>query len=35
MLRIARFIAPGYPQHIAQRGNNRATVFCDDEGRYI
>jgi putative transposase len=31
MLRIAHIIAPGYPHHITQRGNNRATVFFDDE----
>jgi len=33
MPRIARVIAPGYPHHITQRGNNRATVFFDDEDR--
>jgi putative transposase len=33
MPRIARTIAPGYPHHITQRGNNRATVFFDDEDR--
>jgi putative transposase len=33
MPRIARIIAPGYPHHITQRGNNRATVFFDDEDR--
>jgi hypothetical protein len=31
MLRIARIIAPGYTHHITQRGNNRATVFFDDD----
>ncbi len=31
--RIARIIAPGYPHHITQRGNNRAMVFFDDEDR--
>jgi len=35
MPRIARIIAPGYPHHITQRGNNRATVFFDDEDRQI
>ena len=35
MPRIARIIAPGYPHHITQRGNNRATVFFDDEDREI
>lgn len=33
MSRIARIIAPGYPHHITQRGNNHATVFFDDEDR--
>lgn len=33
MSRIARIIAPGYPHHITQRGNNRTTVFFDDEDR--
>lgn len=33
MPRIARIIVPGYPHHITQRGNNRATVFFDDEDR--
>ena len=33
MPRIARIIAPGYPHHITQRGNNRTTVFFDDEDR--
>jgi len=33
MPRIARIVATGYPHHITQRGNNRATVFFDDEDR--
>jgi len=33
MPRIGRIIAPGNPHHITQRGNNRATVFFDDEDR--
>ena len=33
MPRIARVIATEYPHHIKQRGNNRATVFFDDEDR--
>jgi putative transposase len=33
MPRIARIIAAGFPHHITQRGNNRATVFFDDEDR--
>jgi len=35
MPRIARIIAPGYPHHITQRGNNRATVFFDDDDRQV
>jgi putative transposase len=33
MPRIARIIAAGYPHHITQRGNNRSTVFFDDDDR--
>lgn len=33
MPRVARIIAPGHPHHITQRGNNRTTVFFDDEDR--
>jgi len=33
MPRIARIIATGYPHHITQRGNNRATVFADHTNR--
>ena len=33
MPRIARLSAEGYPHHITQRGNNRETVFLDDEDR--
>jgi len=33
MPRIARIIAPGYPHHVTQRGNNRARVFFNDEDR--
>ncbi len=33
MPRIARIVATGYPHHITQRGNNRATVFFDDDDR--
>jgi putative transposase len=33
MLRIARVTLPDYPHHVTQRGNNRATVFFDDEDR--
>ncbi len=33
MPRIARIVAVGYPHHITQRGNNRQTVFFDDEDK--
>lgn len=33
MPRIARVCAVSYPHHITQRGNNRETVFFDDEDR--
>jgi len=33
MPRIARIVVPEYPHHVTQRGNNRATVFFDDEDR--
>ena len=31
MARIARFVAPGLPHHITQRGNRREPVFFSDE----
>jgi putative transposase len=33
MARLARIVVPGFPHHVTQRGNRRATVFDDDEGR--
>lgn len=33
MPRVARIIAPQYPHHITQRGNNRADVFLDEEDK--
>jgi putative transposase len=30
MARQPRFILPGYPQHIIQRGNNSHVIFADD-----
>ena len=37
MPRIARAVAPGYPHHIVQRGNNRDKVFFarKDRQRYL
>ena len=31
MARTARLILPGHPHHVYQQGNNRQTVFLDDE----
>ncbi|MEX2150367.1 MAG: transposase [Steroidobacteraceae bacterium] len=33
MPRIARFICPGLPHHVTQRGNRRGTVFFTNEDR--
>ena len=31
MARLPRYIVPGQPQHIIQRGNNRQAIFAADE----
>jgi putative transposase len=31
MARLPRFILPGYPQHVIQRGNNRQRILFDEE----
>ncbi len=31
MARLPRFILPGYPQHVIQRGNNRQPIMQDEE----
>ena len=31
MARLARFVIPGQPQHIIQRGNNRQVIFAGDQ----
>ena len=31
MARIARFVVPGLPHHVTQRGNRRERVFFDDD----
>ena len=32
---MARFVAPGYPHHVTQRGNRRQkTFFSDEDYRY-
>lgn len=33
MARLSRYVLPGYPQHLIQRGNNRQAVFADGEDR--
>ncbi|MGQ9831759.1 MAG: transposase [Thermochromatium sp.] len=31
MARLPRFIVPGYPQHVIQRGNDRQQILCEEE----
>jgi putative transposase len=31
MARLPRFVLPGYPQHVIQRGNNRQPILQDEE----
>lgn len=31
MTRLTRFVIPGQPQHVIQRGNNCQEIFCADE----
>lgn len=31
MARLPRFVIPGQPQHVIQRGNNRNVIFASDE----
>jgi hypothetical protein len=31
MARLARYVIPGQPQHIIQRGNNRQVIFAADD----
>ncbi len=31
MARQPRFVLPGHPQHVIQRGNNRSVIFGADE----
>jgi len=37
MARLPRFVLPGHPQHVIQRGNNRQVIFCveDDYQFYL
>ena len=35
MARLPRFVLPGQPQHVIQRGNNRQGIFCaEDDYRF-
>jgi putative transposase len=31
MARLPRFVLPGYPQHVIQRGNNRQQILIDED----
>lgn len=31
MARLPRFVLPGYPQHVIQRGNNRQRILFDED----
>lgn len=31
MARLPRYVVPGQPQHVIQRGNNRAQIFGGSE----
>lgn len=31
MARLPRYVLPGHPQHVIQRGNNRNIIFASDE----
>ena len=31
MARLPRFVIPGQPQHVIQRGNNRQEIFCSED----
>jgi putative transposase len=35
MARLPRFILPGYPQHVVQRGNNRTRILHDEEDYWV
>ncbi len=35
MARLPRFVLPGQPQHVIQRGNNRRAIFdAEDDYRF-
>jgi putative transposase len=31
MARLPRFVLPGYPQHVIQRGNNHQRILFEEE----
>jgi hypothetical protein len=31
MARQPRFVLPGHPRHVIQRGNNRHVIFADEK----
>lgn len=31
MARLPRYVLPGHPQHVIQRGNNRNIIFAADD----
>jgi REP element-mobilizing transposase RayT len=35
MARLPRYVIPGQPQHIIQRGNNRQPIFAAEAGSYM
>jgi REP element-mobilizing transposase RayT len=36
MARLPRYVLPGQPQHIIQRGNNRQNIFtCDADFQFF
>jgi putative transposase len=35
MARLPRFILPGYPQHVIQRGNNGMTILHDEDDFWV
>lgn len=35
MARLPRYVAPGQPQHVIQRGNNRSAIFADARDHHV
>ena len=35
MARLPRYVLPGHPQHVIQRGNNRSIIFASTEDYYV